>query len=153
MKKSQQDQQNEFDDVSRAYREQDSETTPAALDRRVLQAARRELDQDVQQRWLFVFTKPLALAAAAALLAVIVINVEHLPGMGTPGIQTPLQAGSDAYPGNSSDSGFCNDTEIATIEGWQACIAELESSGRTEDAASERSRLRRAHPGAGELAR
>ena len=146
-------QQDEFDEVSSQYRALDQEGSPESLDRAVLRMARQEVRRDSKPGWLDTFAKPLALAAGVAVVAIVAINFDLLTSFDSGANRTPLQAGSDAYPGQSTDSGYCNDEQIATIESWQSCISELEASGRIEDADSERNRLRRAHPDAGALAR
>ena len=140
------------DEVSRLYKSCADESAPRHLDDAVLrQAASAVRDGTAApdhwlRKWFGTTRRPLAIAAAMLLSVGIAVQYFNVTDTNNTG-QMPLQAGSEAWPGQSSETpGLCTESQQQSVERWLGCIAELEKTGRVDDATDERRRMLRAFP-------
>lgn len=137
--------------LSELYRQSATDTAPAHLDAAVLQqatdAARPMVaSRNLLRRCLAPLQRPPLVAAVGAVVAVAIAAPLFLATDVAPE-KPPLAAGSDAWPGQSSEPpGLCSERQQQSVPLWLDCINELEEGGQPAVAADERSRLLRAFP-------
>jgi len=140
------------DEVSRLYKSCADESAPRHLDDAILRQAAAAVHSRTAgpvywfQQWLDTTRRPLAIAAVMLLSVGVAVQYFAITESNNAG-QMPLQAGTEAWPGQSSETpGLCTEDQQQSVEHWLECIAELEKAGRTDDATDERRRMLRAFP-------
>jgi hypothetical protein len=134
-------------DVSSAYRELSTERAPARLGGDILRSAAAAARKHPTTSWLWLFTRPLAVAAMLA-VGLLVYQQLSVPGNDGTGVyeQQPL-AGTGAPAVGANDGRYpCNREQTTSAAAWSACIEALDTAGLHEQAATERARLQKAYP-------
>ncbi len=140
--------------VSAAYRAIATETSPDRLDNIVLREAAAETKTGSRfARYFRSARRPLAFAATLVLALSLVLQFEdeltRTATYSTGGVSRPSDINTNSDDVSAERQGAvrsCNSTQTASAELWWACITDLESKGRYDDAKHERNLLTNTYP-------